>query len=264
MAISKIASAGITADFDNTLTAADLAPNSVDTSELVDDAVTAAKVASDVATTAGTQTLTNKTFVAPALGTPASGVVTNLSGVLPVGVTGGSGLTAVPAIPGQVLNVEQKWLGSDAAVWGTHGTTNGRDWTTFWAASYTPQTNDCKVYAFLNIWLKVWANVVSPVHLTYRYSIAGTHVSDGTGTNIGDNDQIFLGVWGLNSASYWQHWALHQTIQLRGVTTSGGNAAINYTLQLANPNAASGNTGWVMYGDSTKEQTSITFMEVER
>ena len=44
MAISKIASAGITADFDNTLTAADLAPNSVDTSELVDDAVTAAKL----------------------------------------------------------------------------------------------------------------------------------------------------------------------------------------------------------------------------
>lgn len=43
----------------------------------------------------GTQTLTNKTFVAPALGTPASGVVTNLSGVLPVGVTGGSGMDAV-------------------------------------------------------------------------------------------------------------------------------------------------------------------------
>jgi hypothetical protein len=81
MAISKIASAGITADFDNTLTAADLAPNSVDTSELVDDAVTtakitalnvtAAKVASDVATTAGTQTFTNKTLTAPTLTTPA-------------------------------------------------------------------------------------------------------------------------------------------------------------------------------------------------
>tara|TARA_Y100000310_G_scaffold110265_1_gene108690 strand:- start:193 stop:1005 length:813 start_codon:yes stop_codon:yes gene_type:complete len=108
MAISKIASAGITADFDNTLTAADLAPNSVDTSELVDDAVTtakitalnvtAAKVASDVATTAGTQTFTNKTLTSPvlttpALGTPASGVVTNLSGVLPSAVTGGSGIT---------------------------------------------------------------------------------------------------------------------------------------------------------------------------
>jgi hypothetical protein len=39
MAISKIKSAGITADFANTLTAADLAPNSVDSSELIDGAV---------------------------------------------------------------------------------------------------------------------------------------------------------------------------------------------------------------------------------
>ena len=81
MAISKITTSGVSAD---TLTAADLAPNSVDSSELVDGSidtshignlqVTAEKVASDVATTAGTQTLTNKTFVAPALGTPASNV----------------------------------------------------------------------------------------------------------------------------------------------------------------------------------------------
>ena len=50
-----------------------------------------------------TQTLTNKTLTSPtlttpALGTPASGVVTNLSGVLPVGVTGGSGLTALGTV----------------------------------------------------------------------------------------------------------------------------------------------------------------------
>jgi hypothetical protein len=67
------------------------------TADIADGSVTAAKVASDVATTAGTQTFTNKTLTAPtlttpALGTPASGVVTNLSGVLPSGVTGGSGL----------------------------------------------------------------------------------------------------------------------------------------------------------------------------
>jgi len=38
---------------------------------------------------AGTQTLTNKTFVAPALGTPASGVMTNVTGLpLTTGVTG--------------------------------------------------------------------------------------------------------------------------------------------------------------------------------
>ena len=151
MAISKITTSGVSAD---TLTASDLAPNSVDSSELVDGSVdlshmsansvdsdqyvdgsidtanlgnlqvTAAKVASDVATTAGTQTFTNKTLTsptlttpalgtpasgvisactssgmvltAPVLGTPASGVVTNLSGVLPVGVTGGSGLHLLP------------------------------------------------------------------------------------------------------------------------------------------------------------------------
>ena len=39
MAISKVPSSGITADFDNSLTTADLAPNSVDSSELVDGSV---------------------------------------------------------------------------------------------------------------------------------------------------------------------------------------------------------------------------------
>ncbi len=59
MAISKVPSSGITADFDNSLTTADLAPNSVDSSELVDgsidtshiadDQVTGAKLANDIA-----------------------------------------------------------------------------------------------------------------------------------------------------------------------------------------------------------------------
>ena len=103
----------------DTIVAADLAPDSVDSSELVDLSidtshignlqVTAAKVASDVATTAGTQTFTNKTLTSPtlttpALGTPASGVVTNLSGVLPVGVTGGSGLTALGTVTAGTLS----------------------------------------------------------------------------------------------------------------------------------------------------------------
>ncbi len=130
MAISKIPGAGVSAD---TLEAGDIAAGAIGTSELAADAVTgaeladnavnsehytdvsidtahlgnlqvtAAKVASDVATTAGTQTFTNKTLTAPtlttpALGTPASGVVTNLSGVLPVGVPGGSGLTALGTV----------------------------------------------------------------------------------------------------------------------------------------------------------------------
>ena len=50
MAISKIASAGITADFSNTLTAADLAPDSVDSSELVDGSIDTAHIGDDQVT----------------------------------------------------------------------------------------------------------------------------------------------------------------------------------------------------------------------
>jgi hypothetical protein len=47
------------------------------------------EVANAPVTEAGTQTLTNKTLVAPALGTPASGVMTNVTGLpLTTGVTG--------------------------------------------------------------------------------------------------------------------------------------------------------------------------------
>ncbi len=59
-------------------------------------------------------TLNSPTLVTPALGTPASGVVTNLSGVLPVGVTGGSGLDDVVTnhfIP--FLNAYQDTTGAD-------------------------------------------------------------------------------------------------------------------------------------------------------
>ena len=88
---------------DDAIDSAQLAAGAVDTAHLGNLQVTAAKVAADVATTAGSQTVSIKTLVAPALGTPASGVATNLTaipaaavgGVLPVGVTGGSGLDAL-------------------------------------------------------------------------------------------------------------------------------------------------------------------------
>jgi|1_EtaG_2_1085319.scaffolds.fasta_scaffold21552_3 hypothetical protein len=64
---------------------------------------------SSYSTITGVETLTNKTLTSPtlttpALGTPASGVVTNLSGVLPVGVTGGSGLTALGTVTAGTLS----------------------------------------------------------------------------------------------------------------------------------------------------------------
>lgn len=93
----------------------------------------AASLTSSVAAPAGTivgttdiQTLTNKTFVAPALGTPASGVATNLTG-LPVssGISGlGSGIAAFLATPSSTnlaaaLTGE---TGTGAAVFGTSPT----------------------------------------------------------------------------------------------------------------------------------------------
>ena len=53
MAISKVPSSGITADFDNSLTTADLAPNSVDSSELVDGSIDASHIAASAIVTAG-------------------------------------------------------------------------------------------------------------------------------------------------------------------------------------------------------------------
>ena len=83
---------------DATIAAGDLAPDSVDSSELVDLSidtshignlqVTAAKVASDVATTAGTQTFTNKTLTSPVLTTPNLGTpsaVTLTNATFPAG-----------------------------------------------------------------------------------------------------------------------------------------------------------------------------------
>ena len=49
MAISKVPSSGITADFDNTLTSADLAPNSVDSSELVDGSIDTSHLSNNIA-----------------------------------------------------------------------------------------------------------------------------------------------------------------------------------------------------------------------
>ena len=59
---------------------------------------------SDSGVTLASATLNSPTLVTPALGTPASGVVTNLSGVLPVGVTGGSGLTALGTVASGTLS----------------------------------------------------------------------------------------------------------------------------------------------------------------
>ena len=70
-----------------------IADNAIDSDQFVDGSVDAVHVASDVATVAGTQTLTNKTLTSPTIGN-----LSNVTGTLPVGVTGGSGLTALGTV----------------------------------------------------------------------------------------------------------------------------------------------------------------------
>ena len=77
MALDKVTT-GLIAD--NAIDSDQYVDGSIDSAHVGNLQVTAAKVAADVATVAGTQTLTNKTLTAPtlttpALGTPASGVI---------------------------------------------------------------------------------------------------------------------------------------------------------------------------------------------
>lgn len=84
-------------------------------------------VTSTFATTTGTETLTNKTFVSPALGTPASVTLTNGTGLpLSTGVTGilavakgGSGTATPSLVAGSNITVTGTWPNQTIATTGT-------------------------------------------------------------------------------------------------------------------------------------------------
>ena len=83
---------------------------------------------------AATQTLTNKTLVAPALGTPASGVLTNCTGVVAAALPAGSVL--------QVVN------GSYATIASNNTSTFT---TTGLTATITPRSTSSKILVFANV-----------------------------------------------------------------------------------------------------------------
>lgn len=124
---------------------------------------------------AATQTLTNKTLVAPALGTPASGVLTNCTGVVAGALPAGSVL--------QVVN----------ATYSTEVTTTSASWvTTGLSASITPRSASNKVLvvfssaAYQSGGFGNWTSV-SP----FRGTVAGTNlVSAGWGVGITSNGSL--------------------------------------------------------------------------
>lgn len=87
---------------------------------------TAGTNAASVVTIGGTQTLTNKTLVAPALGTPASGVLTNATGLpISTGVTGlGTGIATFLGTPSSanLASAVTNETGSGALVFATSPT----------------------------------------------------------------------------------------------------------------------------------------------
>lgn len=103
------------------------------TGALVFSASTSTGTTGTVVTTDGTQTLTNKTLVAPVLGTPASGTLTNCTG-LPVstGLTGaGAGVLTFLATPSSanLRSALTDETGTGAAVFATAPTIAGATFT---------------------------------------------------------------------------------------------------------------------------------------
>ena len=188
-----------------------------------------------------------------------------MSGVMnTTGAVSGVLGTTVGRTSGEVLNVKREWLSSDTGVWGVHGTSDGQDWTTFWSPTYTTTSSvACKVYATLEVWIKVWANAVKDNYINFRYTIAGGQVTTGTGSNIWSN--YLIGQWNKASSTYWSYPAGRILFALREVECSSTNGTITYTLVAQNPNAANGNCGWVIYGDgagNATHETAILFTEV--
>jgi hypothetical protein len=102
------------------------------TGALVFSAVSSSGAAGDVVTTDGTQTLTNKTFVAPVLGTPASGTLTNCTGLLVSGLSGtGSGVVSFLISPtsSNLRSALTDETGTGSAVFATNPTIDGATFT---------------------------------------------------------------------------------------------------------------------------------------
>jgi len=193
-------------------------------------------------------TIANATLVAPALGTPASGVVTNLSGVLPAGVTGGSGLTALGTVAtgnlsntaivypdGHIIKIKSKTYTSTHQVgvsgsWTTVGlaTTNNLDIT-----MDTPASSSSKYFIQVNLLVSDSPNNTLDFRLIdgssnhiIRADTAGSrnrsfiglgHQSTGNGSFYHLRNGVASYLWSPGSA-------LPQQIILQGTNHSGSEA----------------------------------------
>ena len=175
---------------------------------------------------AATQTLTNKTLVAPALGTPASGVLTNCTGVAKA---------ALPA--GSVLQVV-------SFAYSTQTTTTSTSFvTTGLSASITPISASNKIFIICN----TGAFNTSTAY-TGRYTIFRGTVS---GTNLGNGASGMLEL-------YSNVGQIRTIVALSYLDSPATTSATTYTMAMTTDNAAN-----TVYAQNNNAKGSITLMEIQ-
>ena len=275
MAISKVPSSGITADFDNSLTTADLAPNSVDSSELVDGAVdlshmSANSVDSDQYVDASIDTAhignDQVTLAKMAGGTDGQIITYDASGD-PVAVgpgTDGQVLTSTgagsppafetAAAGGTLVKTATATLSADSASY--NNTIIDFDNTSaLFTASFTPDGgsgNNTTIYAWLHL-------VVTTEYSSgegrkqWRYKIEGDDITN-FDSGISYVTHTYSGAAG----------SMNSIISLQNRVLDGsGNAAITYSVWFSNANPTASGTSFIMKGSGNMIETHIVFMEVQ-
>ena len=157
-------------------------------------------------------------LVTPNLGTPSAGVVTNLSGVLPVGVTGGSGLASLPNQILQVVNHEQ--IDQIGGAYNTEVTLN-----CFCDITIKNTTSNLLIIATPEFSQHA---AMRAVHLKIEYKTAdgsGRDATAGNYTEIADYGRV----WGQSSEGFdtpciqavWDHNQSVDTVKNIAITATG-------------------------------------------
>ena len=189
---------------------------------------------------AATQTLTNKTLVAPALGTPASGVLTNCTGVP---------ASALPA--GSVLQVVSTTLTTDF----TASVNNSYSAVTGLTAAITPRSASNKIYALVTMTVGSDTNYVNA-----KLTLGGTAISGALATAAGSRTVGTSAAW---PAQLYGTYSMAFNYLDSPATTS----SVTYGIQIGNANAATLYVNRSSSDDNTVTRTrgtsTITVMEIQ-
>lgn len=181
---------------------------------------------------------------------PAAGI----TGVLPVGVTGGSGLDAVPATAGQVINFECKSAastGSEAITSTTVYQDSGKG-----AVTYTVVSPTSKIFVQWNCHFQVENDAAN-------YKLSGTLRSDvdsyasNLGANTGGSQPLFV-----NYSSPAIYLWLQMTMPVIAFHDHNQSAGTTISYKIYFTGLVGSIYSWDTWGNDVRE--NVTFIEVEQ